>query len=147
MASTSANEPLLNTRPGPGRRDRLSPEQVAQISRTVRRAPEVMVKVLSRGGQDLKAVGRHFDYLRHRENGELEVQTDDGQRLSGKHVTKDLLKDWDLDLDERRSRTDLGAREGGSKKLVHKLLFSMPAGTPPRKCRLRSRISPGKSLG
>lgn len=29
------------------------------------------MKVLSRGGQDLKAVGRHIDYLRDREEGEL----------------------------------------------------------------------------
>jgi hypothetical protein len=49
--------PLLDiasyARRGPGHRDRLSPEEVQQIARTVRRAPEVVVKVLSRGGQDL----------------------------------------------------------------------------------------------
>jgi hypothetical protein len=95
--------------------------------------PEVMVKVLSRGGQDLKAVGRHIDYLRHRADGELEIETDDGQRVSGERVTKDLLTDWDLELDERRGRADLGARACGSKKLVHKLLFSMPPGSPSDK--------------
>jgi hypothetical protein len=40
---------------GPGRRDHLSQEEIELISRTVRRAPEVMVKVLSRGGQDYAA--------------------------------------------------------------------------------------------
>jgi hypothetical protein len=137
MATARGSEPLFDlvsyARHGPGRRDRLAPGEVAQISRTVRRVPEVMVKVLSRGGQHLKAVGRHIDYLRGREEGELEVETDDGRRLSGEGVTKELIEDWDLELEARRNRSDLAAREGGSKKLVHKLLFSMPAGTPPEK--------------
>jgi hypothetical protein len=47
-------------RPGSSRRDRLSPGEIEQITLTVRRAPEVMVKVLTRGGQDLKAIRRHL---------------------------------------------------------------------------------------
>jgi hypothetical protein len=92
-----------------------------------------MVKVLSRGGQDLKAVGRHLDYLRLRDEGELGLETDDGQRLTGDNATQDLVESWDLDLEEHRRRSELDARGGGSTKLVHKLLFSMPAGTPPGK--------------
>ena len=107
--------------------------EVQQIARTVQRTPEVMVKVLSRGGQDLGAVRRHLDYLRLRDDGELELETDDGQRLSGEAVSKDLLKDWDLDLEEHRRQSDLDARRSRSPKLVHKLMFSMPAGTPPEK--------------
>jgi len=38
---------------GPGRRDRLSSAQVAFIARTVRRAPEVMIKMLNQGGRGL----------------------------------------------------------------------------------------------
>src|ERR1700693_6211548 len=129
--------PLLDiasyARRGPGHRNRLSPAEVQQITRTVRRTPEVMVKVLSRGGQDLGAVRRHLDYLRLRDDGELELETDDGQRLSGKAVSKDLLKDWDLDLEEHRRQSDLDARRSRSPKLVHKLMFSMPAGTPSDK--------------
>jgi MobA/VirD2-like, nuclease domain len=137
MPGASGSEPLFNlasyARHGPGRRDRLSPAEIAQISRTVRRVPEVMVKVLSRGGQNLKAVGRHIDYLRDREDGEREVETDDCRKLSGAGVTQELLEDWDLELEAHRKRSDLGVRGGGSQKLVHKLLFSMPAGTPPEK--------------
>ena len=137
MASARSSEPLFDlasyARHGPGRRDRLSPGEIAQITRTVRRAPEVIVKVLSRGCQDLKAVGRHIDYLRYRQDGELEVEMDDGQQLSGERVTKELLEDWDLEIEAHRNRSDLGVRGGGSQKLVHKLLFSMPAGTPPEK--------------
>jgi type IV secretory pathway VirD2 relaxase len=129
--------PLLDiasyARRGPGHRDRLSPAEVQQITRTVRRTPEVMVKVLSRGGQDLGAVRRHLDYLRLRDDGELDLETDDDQRLSGKSVSKELLEDWDLDLEEHRRQSDLDARRSRSPKLVHKLMFSMPAGTPPDK--------------
>src|ERR1700733_10532996 len=137
MASGMASERLFDlvsyARRGPGRRDHLSPAEIAQVARTVRRTPEVMVKVLSRGGQDLKAVGRHLDYLRLREEGELGLETDDGQRLTGDNATQELVESWDLDLEEHRRRSDLDARGGGSIKLVHKLLFSMPAGTPPDK--------------
>ena len=91
-----------------------------------------MVKVLSRGGQDLKAVGRHLGYLNR--GGELEIETDDGQHLSGKGVEKELLEDWDLDLEEHRRKSELESRSSRPPpKLVHKLMFSMPAGTPPDK--------------
>jgi hypothetical protein len=127
--------PLLDiasyARRGPGRRDRLSQDEVELITRTVGRTPEVMVKVLSRGGQDIKAVGRHVAYLNR--GGDLDIETDDGQHLSGKGVEEELLENWDLDLEERRS----GGREYWSRRspprLVHKLMFSMPAGTPPDK--------------
>jgi type IV secretory pathway VirD2 relaxase len=92
-----------------------------------------MVKVLSRGGQDLGAIRRHLDYLRLRDDGEIELETDDGQFLLGQAVSKELVKDWDLDLEEHRRRADLDARRSRSPKFVHKLMFSMPAGTPPQK--------------
>jgi hypothetical protein len=129
-------QPLLDiasyARRGPGRRDHLSHDEIELITRTVRRTPEVMVKVLSRGGQGLKAVGRHFAYLDR--DGELEIETDDGQRLSGDGVEQELLEGWDLDLEEHRPKADLESRSSRPPpKLVHKLLFSMPAGTPPDK--------------
>jgi type IV secretory pathway VirD2 relaxase len=137
LIDTRVGVPLLEIasygRRGPGRRDRLSPAEVQQIARTVRRTPEVMVKVLSRGGQDLGAVRRHLDYLRLRDDGELDLETDDGQRLSGPGVSKELLEDWDLDIEEHRRQSDLDARRSRSPKLIHKLMFSMPAGTPPEK--------------
>jgi hypothetical protein len=133
MHSVPPFDLISYARRGPGTRDRLTPAQIAHIARTVRRTPEVMVKVLSGGGKDLKAVGRHLDYLRLREDGEREIDTDDGQHLTGPDVTKDLLEDWDLDLEQYRRRSDLDARGGGSAKIVHKLMFSMPAGTSPEK--------------
>jgi relaxase-like protein len=129
-------KPLLDiasyARHGSSRRDHLSQGEIELITRTVRRTPEVMIKVLSRGGQDFKAIGRHLGYLNR--GGELEIETDDGQPLSGKGVQKELLEDWDLDLEEHRRKADLESRaRRPPPKLVHKLMFSMPAGTPPGK--------------
>jgi hypothetical protein len=121
-----------DARPGPGRRDRLSPGHIEVIARTVYRTPEVMVKVLNRGGQNLGAVARHFDYLSRK--GELEIETDEGERLKGNGAEAELLNDWDLDLDENRRTADLSARgRRDPPKLVQKLMFSMPAGTPSQK--------------
>lgn len=120
-------------RRGPTRRDRLSPGQLALIARTVRRTPEVMVKMLNAGGKDLSAVARHFEYLDR--NGKLEIETDEGEKLKGKGASSALVDDWELALDsERPSTADHKPRQAGkSTKLVHKMIFSMPAGTPPQK--------------
>jgi hypothetical protein len=53
---------------------RLTPAQLQQIRRTVRRTPEVVVKVLPRANNDLKAEGKHLDYIGR--NGRLELETD-----------------------------------------------------------------------
>jgi hypothetical protein len=119
-------------RRGPGSHDVFSPAQIDLIRRTVRRTPEVMVKMLNRGGTGLGAVGRHIRYLNR--DGELEIQTDEGERLQGDGIGEALIDDWDLALEENRRTADLRARTiGKSPKLVHKVLFSMPAGTPPEK--------------
>jgi len=110
---------------------RLTAEQVEQIRRTVQRAPEVMVKVLGRNSNDLKAAARHFDYIGRK--GELELETDGGEHLQGR-VGQSLIEDWDLDIDDARRQGDLKATNGRKPpKLVHKLMFSMPPGTPPDK--------------
>ena len=129
-------EPLLDIvslgRGGPhGVGGRLTTEQVEQIRRTVQRAPEVMVKVLGRNSNDLTAAGKHLDYIGRK--GELELETDDGERLQGR-VGQSLLEDWDLDIDDARRQGDLKATDGRKPpKLIHKLMFSMPPGTPPDK--------------
>jgi hypothetical protein len=120
-------------RHGPGRRDRLSSAQVAFITRTVRRAPEVMIKMLNQGGRDLGSVARHLKYLDR--DGDLPIETDEGDPLKGNGVSKALLDDWDLELDAKRPpAADHKPRQMGKQpKLVHKMIFSMPAGTPRNK--------------
>jgi hypothetical protein len=117
-------------RPGPGGRDRLSPAEVEQIARTVRRTPEVMVKVLPRGAQTAGAVRKHLDYIGRK--GELELETDDGERLQGRDAGEQLVEDWDLDLESDRRGVGLASMRQGSAKLVHKIMLSMPPGTPAK---------------
>lgn len=127
------SEPLFDllsyARRGPSRRDRMSSTDVPQIARTVSRTPEVMVKVLSRSASDLNSVRKHLEYIGRK--GKVDLETDSGDKLQ---AAKDLLDDWDLELDQYRAGSDLTAT--GRKqppRLVHKVLFSMPAGTPPAK--------------
>src|SRR5579883_2504777 len=78
-ATMSPNsEPLFDllsyARRGPGRRDRVSSADLAHIGRTAGRTPEVMVKVLSRGANDLAAVRKHLEYIGRK--GKVDLETD-----------------------------------------------------------------------
>src|ERR1700688_2964963 len=99
--SALEGRPLLDiasyARRGPGQRDRLSLEELAHISRTVQRTPEVMVKVLSKDSNNLRSVARHLNYIGRR--GGLELEIDDGARLQGRDEGQRIVEDWDLDLD------------------------------------------------
>ncbi len=128
------DRPLLDIvshgRGGPKGGIRLSADQIAAIDRTVRRVPEVMVKVLPKDSNNLCSVSRHLDYIGR--YGKLELETDDGERIQGKDAGQRLLEDWDLDLDEHRKDARLAAVTGKSPKLVHKIMLSMPPGTPAK---------------
>lgn len=125
------HHPLLdivsNGRTGPKGGIRLSPDQVAAIDRTVRRVPEVMVKVLPKDSNSLRSVSRHLNYIGR--YGNLELETDDGERMQGKDAGERLLQDWDLDLEEHRKEARLSSVAGRSPKLAHKIMLSMPPGT------------------
>lgn len=94
--------------------------------------------LLGRGSSMDPGVAAHFNYIARR--GDLEIETDDGERLVGEDAGQQLIRDSDLDMDEDRHRPDLFAiNRRVPPKLVHKIIFSMPAGTPPKKmpnCRL-----------
>jgi hypothetical protein len=126
--------PLLDLvsygRGGPKGSLHLSADQIAAIDRTVRRLPEVMVKVLPKDSNNLRSVGRHLDYIGR--YGRLEFETDDAGRVQGKDVGQQLLEDWDLDLDEHRKQMGLASVSGRAPKLVHKIMLSMPPGTPAK---------------
>jgi len=132
--SSLEGRPLLDissyARRGPGRRDHFSPEELGHIGRTVRRTPEVMVKVLAKDSNNLKSVARHLNYIGRR--GELELETDNGERVQGRRAGQQLVEDWDLDLDQDRQDSKLSAGTGRAPKLVHKLMLSMPPGTPAK---------------
>jgi hypothetical protein len=106
---------------------RLLPAQNEQITRTVRHAPAVMVKI-SGGGQSAKAVAAHFKYIGRQE---FEIETDHGQHIRGQEAEKSLIADWDLDLDAAESRSPYrGAPGRKPPKLVHNIVLSMPKGAP-----------------
>ena len=128
-----AGQPLLDiasyARWAPGRIDRLSPAQVEHIARTVRRVPEVVIKV-SGGGTSFGAVAAHFKYIDRR--GELDIETDEGAQLKGIGVEGDLIEDWNLKSESAVSQSPYSGRPGRkATKLVHNVILSMPAGTPP----------------
>lgn len=126
--------PLLDIfsagRAGTQPRLHFSPAQIEQIARTVRRTPEVMVKVTG-GGTSSGSVSAHFGYIsRH---GELEIETDEGERIT-EEAQKDFLEDWHLDLTAGQYRAGRDGKQDARKsKLVHKIVLSMPAPTPPEK--------------
>ena len=106
---------------------KLTLAHIEQIRRTVRRVPEVMVKVTG-GGRKLRAVADHLSYISH--EGELELETDNGERVSSAGH-KELLRAWHLELSTGQYRpAPRGAKTAAQgTKLVHNIVLSMPAPT------------------
>ncbi|WP_307642297.1 relaxase/mobilization nuclease domain-containing protein [Variovorax paradoxus] len=125
-------------RRGPGGTLRLGADQIAQIQRTVGRTPEVMVKV-SGGGRDVGGVEAHLRYIgRH---GKLPIETDEGLAQQGRGAAKEITADWQLELcrSQYKPRPALGQKDTRA-KLVHNIVLSMPAGTPPEKVLAAARV-------
>jgi hypothetical protein len=99
---------------------RFTAAQLQDIRLTVRRVPEVMVKITG-GGRSVGAVRAHLGYIS--QGGKLELETDDVKR-HGREEQEELLHSWHLDLSAGQQRhTDV--------KLVHNITLSMPSPTPP----------------
>lgn len=124
-------EPLLNIvshgRKAPGQRPVFTKAQVNRIAHTVRRAPEVMVKVTG-GGTSRSAVRAHLQYIGR--DGERPVETDDAERIDSTASADRVLADWDLDLVNGQYR---GGTSGRKAKLVYNIALGMPSPTPPDK--------------
>ncbi len=124
---------------------RISPKQIEQIRRTLRRTPEVMVKVTG-GGTHAGSVAAHLAYISRK--GKLEIETDEGERIAGTDAQRTFLAAWHLELSAgqyrgpRDQRTDV--RET---KLVHKIVLSMPAPTPPEKVLAAARTFAREKFG
>lgn len=99
-----------------------------KIALTVRRVPEVMVRV-SGGARTAAGVKRHMSYIGR--EGEVELETDMGFTPEGPAIQDSLVKDWDLDLDQLEASRSIRGRK--PVKLVHNVIFSMPPGTPAEK--------------
>lgn len=125
-------------RRGPAGQLRLGAHQIAQIQRTVGRAPEVMVKV-SGGGRDIGGVEAHLRYIgRH---GKLPIETDEGLTPQGRGAAREITADWQLELcrSQYKPKPAQGQKDTRA-KLVHNIVLSMPAGTPPEKVLAAARV-------
>jgi hypothetical protein len=108
----------------------LSRSQREYIERTVRRTPEVVIKV-SGGARTLAGVEQSDRYVGR--GGKLGLESDTGDRLGMKGFESDLVRDWNLDLEARARYAQRSIRVPRKlPKLVHNLIFSMPPGTPPQ---------------
>jgi hypothetical protein len=131
--------PLLDivslARRGPN--GRLSPQEVDLVVRTLRRTPEVMVKV-SGGATSISGALAHLKYIDRR--GKLEFETDEGERLRGGDSERAVLQEWELDVVAARARAPYRGNPGRKPaKLMHNIVLSMPAGTLPEKLLAASR--------
>ncbi len=136
LLSAFEMKPLLDIRSlgrnGPGRRDHITRSELEIMRRTLNRDPEVMVKVISKGAQDLKAIEKHLKYIGR--EGEIDMIDDQGQAIRDPDAAQGIISDWDLDIESNRRSFRLQVTDKAKPpKLVHKLMFSMPPGTPPSK--------------
>ena len=124
-------------RHGPASNAPLTPTEIACIARMVARAPEVLVKV-SGGAKSLRGALAHVRYIdRH---GQLDIETDQGDRLKGEDSGNQLLADWELDAAVAEARSPYRGSPGRKpSKIVHNVVLSMPHGTPSQKLWAASR--------
>ena len=125
-------EPILNIvsygRAGP---KSLTRDQRDRVARTTHHVPEVMVKV-SGGARTLAGVEQSLRY--YGRNGKLRMESDTGEHLGAKGFDGDLVRDWNLNIEAHQRQNARAVRVGRRPpKLVHNVIFSMPAGTPAGK--------------
>lgn len=89
-----------------------------RIEATVRRAPQVMVKVTG-GGRGIAAIAAHFRYIS--KNGRLDIEDDREIGRNGKEAVRDLVDQWRYG----GSRID----EEGHRREAFNIMLSMPSGT------------------
>ena len=106
----------------------------ATLARVVRGTPEVMVKVttpakfdksgnvipVNRSTEGVRVAG-HFDYISR--NGKIELETSEGQTLTGKTATGQLMTEWLARHDEDRGNGLATDRT----RIVTRMVLSMPA--------------------
>jgi MobA/VirD2-like, nuclease domain len=94
----------------------------AALLRTVKRTPEVMVKVTG-GGRNMKRIKAHFDYVSR--NGDVGLENENGDIFHGRADVKDLRDIW--------ANTRYGIPEDEEKRReAFNIILSMPPGTDRR---------------
>jgi hypothetical protein len=102
-----------------------------QIRRTLKRTPEVMVKITNKAAsaQGMGAVRRHLRYISR--NGRVELEDQNGDRTTGVDALRDLMKTWQLG--------GWGMPETSNRREVFNILLSMPPGTDRQAVRAAAR--------
>jgi len=90
-----------------------------RLALTVRKAPEVMVKITS-SSKGMRQIGRHLDYISRK--GQIDIEDQDGSILGGREEMKDLKEIWRYGGPE-----EIGATSDRRDTL--NIVFSMPAHT------------------
>ncbi|PRX27272.1 relaxase/mobilization nuclease-like protein [Paraburkholderia sp. BL18I3N2] len=92
-----------------------------QIARTLRRTPEVMIKITNKasGAQGIGALRRHLRYISR--NGQVELEDQNGDRIAGPEAVRDLVQTWQFG--------GWGIPETSARREVFNVLLSMPPGT------------------
>jgi hypothetical protein len=90
----------------------------SRIEATVRRAPQVMVKVTG-GGRGMAAIAAHFRYIS--KNGRLDIEDDRGVVERGRDAVREIERQWQYG----------GARieREGHRREAFNIMLSMPRGT------------------
>ena len=88
------------------------------LSKTVRKVPEVMVKI-SGGGKSLVQIKSHLDYISR--NGDVPLEDENGDLISGKEAVRDLRDEWQYGR--------MGMTQESKVKQSFNIVLSMPPGT------------------
>ncbi len=104
---------------GAGLRDRAATIR-QRIERTVRRAPQVMVKVTG-GGRGMTAIAAHLRYIS--KNGSLPMEDDRGNQREGREAMLDVAEQWRLGGSRIPEKSD--------RREAFNIMLSMPRGTNP----------------
>jgi len=111
----------------------------AQIARTLRRTPEVMVKITNKAAsaQGMGAVRRHLRYISR--NGRVDLEDQNGDRIEGVEALRDLTQAWQLG--------GWGIPESSTRREVFNVLLSMPPGTDRQAVRDAARGFAAQEFG
>lgn len=112
---------LLGSKAGPSMRAASAAEVRARIAATVRRAPQVMVKITG-GARGMKALRAHFNYISKR--GKLEMADEQDRSSQGRETIGELAEDWQI--------AGAYVPETSHRREAFHIIFSMPAGTDER---------------
>lgn len=91
----------------------------AQLARTTKKSPEVMVKITSKknAGKGMAVIRNHLDYISR--NGKVELEDHEGRTLNNRADLKDFKEDWSQDISEIPQHRE-----------TINVMFSMKKGTP-----------------